>query len=264
MSVYEKNGKFYYNFMLFGKRKHGACRGCKDLSHALEYEADMKNQVSLLHRKKIDEAEVITVKQMFKEYLEYSEINNKTRTYKDNKHKVDIMQMFFRDDKKIADITPFEIEKLKTYITKDLKDSKSTFNRYFASLKKAFNLVIKNHKLNMQNPCNLVSGFKEDNQIPRYLSKEEEERLFKELPDYLKPIVLCALTTGLRKSNILGLKWENINFDYGYIEILKQDNKGHKKIQIPLSSKFKAELEKIGIEKKGFIFKSHRGDKPAI
>lgn len=262
MTVYEKNGKFYYAFMLFGMRKHGACKGCKDISHAIEYEADMKNQISLLHRKKVDESEVITVKQMFDEYLKYSEINNSTRTYKDNKHKVDIMQMFFNPDKKISEIKPFEIEKLKTFITKDLKNSKATFNRYFASLKKAYNLIIKNHKLNMQNPCNLVSSYKEDNQILRYLTKEEETRLFQKLPEYLKPIVICALTTGLRKSNILQLKWENINFDVGFIEILKQENKGHKKIQIPLSSKFRTELEKIGIKDKGYVFISHRGNKP--
>ena len=262
MSVYEKNGKWYYRCQVFGIRKHGLCRGCNTISEALEYEADIKNKISLIHRKKIDESEVITIKQMFDEYIEYSQINNGVRTYKDNKHKVDIMQMFLGADKKISEIKPLEIEKLKTFITKDLKNSKATFNRYFASLKKAYNLIIKNHKLNIQNPCSLVSSFKEDNQIPRYLTREEEERLFKELPNYLKPIVICALTTGLRKSNILKLKWENINFDFGYIEILKQDNKGHKKIRIPLSSKFKAELDKIGIKDKGYVFTSHRGNKP--
>lgn len=32
------------------------------------------------------------------------------------------------------------------------------------------------------------------------------------------------------------MKWENVDFDFNYIEILKQDNKGHKIIKIPLSS----------------------------
>lgn len=258
MSVYEKNGKWYYQFMIFGKRKHGACRGCKDISHALEYEADMKNQMSLLHRKKIDESEVITVKQMFDEYLEYSEINNKPQTYRDNKYKVTVMKEFFGLDKKISEIKPADIEKLKVYITIDKGNTKATFNRYFAALKKAFNNIIINHKLNMLNPCKLVSSFTEDNEKLRYLSEEEEERLFKELPNYLKPIVICALTTGLRKSNILNLKWESIDFKMGFIEILKQENKGKKKIQIPLSSKFRAELEKIGIKEKGYVFISHR------
>jgi len=41
----------------------------------------------------------------------------------------------------------------------------------------------------------------------------------------------------LRKSNILNLKWENVDLAFGFIEILKQENKGHKKIQIPISKK---------------------------
>ena len=195
---------------------------------------------------------------MFKEYLEYSEINNKPQTFKDNKYKTKIMKEFFGADTIISDITPSMIEKLKVYITVSKGDSKATFNRYFAALKKAYNNCIINHRLNLLNPCKLVSSFTEDNEKLRYLSEDEEERLMKELPSYLKPIVICALTTGLRKSNILNLRWENVDFEMGFIEILKQENKGKKKIQIPLSSRLKAELEKIGIKDKGYVFVSHR------
>jgi len=262
MSVYEQNSKWYYNFMIYGIRKHGACKGCRTRSEALEFEAEVKNDVSLIHRNKKDLSEIIKVKQMFDEYLEYSEINNKPDVYRDNKHKVDVMQNFFGADTTIDKITPATIEKLKAYTIDTLKLTKATFNRYFASLRKAFNLLIINHKLNMLNPCKLVSGFVEDNQIIRYLTEDEEKRLMKELPKYLKPIVICALTTGLRKSNILNLKWESIDFEYNFIEILKQENKGKKIIKLPLSKKFRKELEKIGIKKSGYVFNSHRGDKP--
>lgn len=262
MSVYEKNGKWYYAFMLFGVRKHGACKGVNDKTGALEYEAEVKERLSLIHRGKISQAEVITLKQIFDEYLEYSEINNAKDTYRDNKHKIEIMQNYFGEKTIITDITPGMIEKFKSYMVKSMNNSKSTFNRYFASLRKAYNLAIINHKLNILNPCQLVATFTEDNYILRYLSEEEEAKLMKELPEYLKPIVICALTTGLRKSNILNLKWERINFELGFIEILKQENKGKKKIRIPLSKKFKTELEKIGIKKNGYVFMSHRGNKP--
>lgn len=248
--------------MLYGIRKHGACKGCRSISEALEFEAEVKNEVSLIYRKKKDLAEVITVRQLFNEFLKYSEINNKPRIYKENIHRCNVMRDFLDADKVIASITPADIEKLKTYITVTLKDSNSTFNRYFAVLKTAFNQAIINHKLNFLNPCNLVKPLKADNKIMRYLTEEEEERLLNNLAPHLKPIVICALTTGLRLSNILNLKWQSINFDMGFIEILKQENKGHKKIQIPLSAKFKDELVKIGIKKTGFVFINPDTQKP--
>ena len=41
------------------------------------------------------------------------------------------------------------------------------------------------------------------------------------------------------------LKWDSIDFDFRYIEILKQDNKGHKSIKIPLSDTLYEVLSKI-------------------
>lgn len=262
MSVYEKNGKFYYAFMLFGIRKHGACRGCKDISHAIEYEADMKNQVSLMHRNKIDQSENITVGDMFKLYDEYSQTNHTPFVYKVHKQKVSLMLEYFGRDTILKDFTPDHIENFKSYLKTKKKLSNASFNRYYGVLSKAFNLIILNKKLQMINPCRFVNKLKEDNQIMRYLTQEEEERLLKELAPHLKPIVICALTTGLRKSNILNLKWESINFDVGFIEILRQENKGHKKIQIPLSLKLRATLEEIGIKKKGYIFINPATNKP--
>ena len=248
--------------MLFGVRKHGSCRGCRNKSEALEFEAEIKNEVSLIHRKKKDLSEVITVGQMLDEFLDYSEINNKPKTYNDNIHRADVIKEFFGKGSAISSVTPSDIERFKSYITVTLKDTNSTFNRYFAVFKKAYNLVIINYRLNLLNPCNLVKPLKVDNHIMRYLTEEEEKRLLAELAPHLKPIVICALTTGLRLSNILNLKWQSINFDMGFIEILKQENKGHKKIQIPLSNKFKIELEKIGIKKNGYVFINPDTQKP--
>lgn len=260
MSVYQKNGKWYYSFMLFGVRKHGACRGCTDKSSALEFEADMKNEVSLIYRGKKSAADVLRLSDMFDMFLDYSKINNSKHQYEQNKHKVEVFKTFFGNIL-IKDITAEHIEKLKAYLLdKGLKNS--SVNRYYSSLSKAFNLIILNKKLSMINPCTMVKKLKEDNQIMRYLTEDEEQRLLKELSPHLKPIVICALTTGLRLSNILNLKWQSINLDVGFIEILKQENKGHKKIQIPLSNKFKQELYKIGIKESGYVFINAKTNKP--
>lgn len=70
----------------------------------------------------------------------------------------------------------------------------------------------------------------------RFLTKDEEDRLYKALPEFLKPIVTTALQTGMRKGEILNLKWSNIDFEYGFIELLKQNQAKQGKFQYQISS----------------------------
>ena len=263
MSVYyvKKSKRWYYSFMLNHERCHGACKGCITISDALEYEADVKHELSLIQRNKLSIANQITVREMCNMLMQYSKANNSKHQYEQNWHKVRVYKKFFGLYTTINRITPSKIEEFKqSLLNQGLKNS--TVNRYYSSLSKAFNLVIINYQLNMLNPCKCVQKLKEDNQIIRYLSEDEEKRLFAVLPAHLKPIIVCALTTGLRLSNILNLKWESINFDIGFIEILRQENKGHKRIQIPLSQKFRVELEKIGIKDSGYVFINPKTELP--
>jgi hypothetical protein len=55
--------------------------------------------------------------------------------------------------------------------------------------------------------CPFLDGFHsfiEDNK--RMLSEEEEAKLFAQCPDYLNPIVITALNTGMRRSEVLCMK----------------------------------------------------------
>lgn len=252
--VYEEKDKWYCEVSVFGKRKHRACKGCRNRPEALEFAHDLEHELSLIHRGKLPDNKVITIKEMFDAFLRYSKANKKPKPYSDDEHKVSFFSEYFGAKNPISEITPSKLEGLKTYLTEEKGLTNATFNRYYAVLSKAFNVIILDKQLNIQNPCRNVKKLKEDNQITRYLTEAEEKRLMVEVSEYLKPIVVCALTTGLRLSNILNLKWESINFEQGFIEILKQQNKGHKKIQLPLSSKLKIELEKIGIKKSGYVF----------
>lgn len=91
------------------------------------------------------------------------------------------------------------------------------------------------------------------------MSEEEEQRLFEHLPEAIKPIVITALNTGLRKQNILDLKWDNINFDFGYVEIL--ENKGNKHIKIPMTETLKTMFKGMKRESE-YIFLNPQTKKP--
>ncbi len=246
MTVFKsKSGKWYYQFMLNGEREHGLCDGCTDKKQALEFEIDRKYQLSLIQRGKLPLETKISFKQMMNNYLRYSKANK--ISYKSDVTHVKYLIKFFGADTKILNIKSSDIEAFKLYM-KEKGKAPATFNRYYNGINKAFNLIVAENPTFL-NPCKHVKRLKEDNQKTRYLTLEEEKAFFNELPEYLKPLVICALQTGLRRANVLNLKWKSIDFDMKFLEILKQENKGHKKIQIPISDKLMATFEQIFYER---------------
>jgi integrase len=96
----------------------------------------------------------------------------------------------------------------------------ATCNRYLASLKAAYSLAMKNEKVE-RNPVKDVRLQKENNKRVRWLTIEEEARLFVALPIQWHPLVLVALHTGLRRGELLGLRWEDVNFQQRFITARK-------------------------------------------
>ena len=84
-----------------------------------------------------------------------------------------------------------------------------------ACLRHMFNIAIKWGKA-QKNPLKEVKLFKEPEGKDRILSPEEKVRLFDAIrlskrTLHLEPIVITALATGMRKSEVLNLKWSNVD-----------------------------------------------------
>lgn len=243
MAVYKaKNGKWYCQFMIKGERIHKLLDGAKDQTQAKELEdaerfklRQIQNGLIKREEKKIPIQKGVTL------FLNYSKIHKKD--FHNDEIKSKVVLSFFKG-KNLSEILLKDIEAFVVYLTKERKLKKATVNRYISFISSTFDICIKN-KLCSLNPCKELKKFKEDNQKIRYLTTEEEKRLFEFLPERIKPIIITALHTGLRRGNILNLKWSDIDFDYNFIEILKQDNKGHKSIKIPLSDKLLEVLNSI-------------------
>jgi integrase len=63
-----------------------------------------------------------------------------------------------------------------------------------------------------ENPVRKVRMFRPNNQIVRYLSADEYQRLLDAAENirwYLRPVIDLAANTGLRRSNILALRWDS-------------------------------------------------------
>ena len=66
----------------------------------------------------------------------------------------------------------------------------------------------------------------------RYLSDEEAERLISNCESYLKPIVIMALNTGMRRGEIFGLTWERVDLKNRIILLDKTKNGERREIPI--------------------------------
>jgi integrase len=242
MTISKKNGKYYCRFQINGERHHYLCSGASSISDALKIERalmfkTMQEQGGLKER----ELKNISFNKLKQLYLEYAKNNN--RSYKNIEYYVKFLENYFGTSVVMQKIKPKDIEDFKKFLL-DKGKKHSTVNRYLEILSKMFNIGISN-KLLKENPVSQVKKLLEDNHKIRFLTVDEEKRLFEHLPAYLKPIVICALQTGMRRGEIFNLKWSNIDFDYGFIELL--ETKSGKSRKIPISDTLRTVLN--GLDK---------------
>jgi integrase len=88
-----------------------------------------------------------------------------------------------------------------------------------------------------------VKPLKDDSKRLRYLSKEECQELIKHCTGNIKAIVITALNTGMRKGEILGLKWNQIDFRHGFILLDKTKN-GERR-EIPINQTLRETLQAL-------------------
>lgn len=239
MTIKEKNNKFYCRFKIQGVEKYLLCHGARNVREAQAIEDAEKFKLRQQLAGLIKFEKKVTLHQLLQKFLKYSEINKKS--YDTDKCRVQIITELTKDNPLISKIKPEYIENLKIkLIDRDLTGT--TVNKYLALLSKAFSIAVDNGWVEV-NPVSKVKYFKKKHKIIRYLTEEEQKRLFKVLPSYLKDIVDFALYTGLRKENILELQWYQINFDLNIIEIL--NNKGNKHIILPLTKPCRELLESL-------------------
>jgi len=77
-----------------------------------------------------------------------------------------------------------------------------------------------------------VKLYKENNQVVRYLTEDEMARLLNECSGYLKSVVIVALNTGMRLSEILNLQWKDIAIEQKIIYIINGKNGERREIPI--------------------------------
>lgn len=116
----------------------------------------------------------------------------------------------------------------------------ATINRELMCLSAIFREAVKRQYVQV-NPVRGLSQLKENNEMIRYLSADEEKALLEACRPPIRAIVVCALHTGMRKGEILSLLWKDVDFEQRLIKV--EQTKTHSKKYIPMNDTLLALLK---------------------
>lgn len=114
--------------------------------------------------------------------------------------------------------------------------SPATVNRYMASLSHAFSTAVNEWEWLTINPMGRVRRPTEAQPRVRFLSDGERERLLTACQEsqnpYLYTIVVVALSTGARYSEIMNLRWHDVDLVRGMARLNKTKNKERRSLPL--------------------------------
>ena len=191
-------------------------------------EAELATLLGEIHGGTYAEPTALTVREYLERYLDHARANVAPQTYRRYKQIVERDLVPGLGHLKLSALTPFYIQ---TFLanslerkckTRDAKLSPQTVRHFYRVLNRALNLAVR-WQLISRNPCDLVDPPRVEEKEMTVLADEKEVgKLMAAVGGsrlYL-PVVL-ALTTGMRRGEILALRWQDVDYKTGECRVAR-------------------------------------------
>ena len=176
------------------------------------------------------------------EFVSYQRIRSDDhRTVKSN---VRILVGYF-GDLTLKQITPASINRMAGSRLSG-GTARSTINRQRATLGRFFSWAVEAGHWEGSNPVSKVKRFHESPGRARFLSGPEAVRLVRACAEHLRPIVVAALHTGGRLSELLALTWADVDLGRRLIGFRMETTKSKRERFVPMSRHLYRELVQLG------------------
>jgi len=152
---------------------------------------------------------------------------------------------------------------LEQYQTEKLQkgNKPATVNRLLATISHMFTKAVEWEMLSedILKKIRNVKFLPENNKRLRYLSNEECSDLINACSHHLRPIVITAINTGMRKEEILSLEWKK-HIDLKNDFILLDVTKNGERREVPINQTLREALQSIVIKMNSpFVFNDSKG-----
>ena len=144
----------------------------------------------------------------------------------------------------LTEMTAPRLSEMKQKLSED--KANGTVNRYLAALSHVFTTAVNEWEWMDDNPIRKVKRLVEPRGRVRWLSKVDKNRLLEVCKESetkeLYPIVLLAVSTGMRQGEILNLKWSDVDLKGG--RCILHDTKNGERRAVPIVGPAKGELQR--------------------
>jgi integrase len=151
---------------------------------------------------------------------------------------------------KAAQVTPLMVENFRIKMRRTPSDktkesySGATVNKMVSLARRIYYLAMDADKVT-HNPFARRGTFKEEPK-GQYIPDQEFQKICDFLVDYLKPVAVTGFLTGMRRGEVLGLKWDRVDLIGGFIDLTSDETKTSEPRRIFFNSL--EELKKIFVE----------------
>jgi len=222
-------------------------RMIRESSHSLKFrEAE---DLLIQRRNEIKEGKQPEIKKRivnhsFNELAEqYSKWAERQRSFKSKRYLINELMKDFRS----IPLRQFNSMLLEQYQTERLQkgNKPATANRLLATLKHMFTKAVEWEMVEETTIKRVrkVKFLEENNRRLRFLSIEECQAFIDACDLHLRPIVICAIHTGMRKGEILGLIWDRVDLKHGFI-LLDLTKNGERR-EIPIDATLRETLTEL-------------------
>lgn len=192
-----------------------------------------REQAVKLGQEDMLDADIPSLEDFAKLYLSHVRDTVKKRSWKRDelclRHLINFYKGRIISDIKAQDVDDYKVSRLNEV-------SPATVNRELEVLRHLFNLADRWNRFFGKNPVSRAGLLPLNNKKERILTLDEEKRLFAACDPYLRNIIVTALYTGMRKGEIITLKWDNVDLESGLITIDQTNSKSKKTRRIPINS----------------------------